>query len=174
MLTYNEGLYCKNDKINQTKLSLKTDLSTEFIYNPIAINRLRAYLCCRFTLFSLIGCLGRAKFYDCSLFCVSGPRKAKKGLRTYADSESPDQHHRIRKVVWKESNGSDYTLHMHRMIWICAFCAYSKAIDATHLLWADWTCLHAVMGIHRHRLAQRKQLKKTGYAWYISAIFTWL
>ena len=30
--------------------------------------------------------------------------------------------------VWIESKGPDDTLHMHRMIWICAFCTCSKAL----------------------------------------------
>ena len=75
-----------------------------------------------------------------------GSRQAKMCLWEYADSAGPDQtahphsliraftvrfqNHWILQNVWMESKDPDDTLCMHRMIWICAFCACSKAFFA--------------------------------------------
>ena len=72
-----------------------------------------------------------------------GHAKRKRILQAYAESEGPDQpalpHSLIRaftvrlqnhwtlQYVWMESKGADCTLRMRRMIWICVFCACSKA-----------------------------------------------
>ena len=81
-----------------------------------------------------------------------GPRHVKACLRAYADSEGPDhpahphsliriftvrqQNHWTLQNVWIESKSPDDTLHMRRMIWICAFCVCSKALfRLTRYMW---------------------------------------
>ena len=72
------------------------------------------------------------------------PRHAQKGLRACADNRGPDQpahprsliraltaslqNHWILQNVWMESKDPDDTLRMRMMNWICASCAYLKAL----------------------------------------------
>ena len=85
---------------------------------------------------------------------IHGPCHAKTCLWAYADSEVQDlpahprslirafivryRNHWILKNVhvWMQSKGPDDTLSMCGMIWICAFCACSKALF--HLTWFNY------------------------------------